>query len=436
MLQSANLSKVFRLKGNGAGMKILSHRETAFVRSAESTEPSVNGAERSRSGTTIATSWNSVPKPASRNRRCVAASCAILVAAALVVILACVPTSAQVSPFLSEALQHHKAGRLKQAIETYTEVLKTNPTDAAARNWRGMAYADLGQLNNALSDYTAAIEVSPNYADALNNRGEIYRKKRKFNKALEDFRQAVQLDKKFAEPHYNMALVFEAQNKKSRAAAQYAAYLSLDPKSPEKKQIQAKIKALGGVKTAKKQPRRTATKPPSKDRKAGVRPGSGQRIPGGVPPGFDPEKMKEMMEQFEKTGKLPPGLDKKMMEGMPAYFHAVMWATQNQGVLNLVSVLIYLIFAFFLFLIARKTNTDMAWLAFIPIANIYLMVKIAGKPWWWLLIMILVPCVNVIFFIIVFIGIARARNKSALWGILTLIPGINIIAWAYLALSK
>jgi hypothetical protein len=33
---------------------------------------------------------------------------------------------------------------------------------------------------------------------------------------------------------------------------------------------------------------------------------------------------------------------------------------------------------------AKKTNTQNPWLTWIPIANIYLMCIIAGKPGWWL----------------------------------------------------
>jgi hypothetical protein len=36
------------------------------------------------------------------------------------------------------------------------------------------------------------------------------------------------------------------------------------------------------------------------------------------------------------------------------------------------------------------------WASIIPIYNIYILLKIVGKPWWWLLLM-LIPLVNIIF---------------------------------------
>jgi hypothetical protein len=42
-----------------------------------------------------------------------------------------------------------------------------------------------------------------------------------------------------------------------------------------------------------------------------------------------------------------------------------------------------------LFLIAKKTNTSLPWLAFIPIAQIILALNIARKPIWWILLFLL-----------------------------------------------
>jgi hypothetical protein len=52
------------------------------------------------------------------------------------------------------------------------------------------------------------------------------------------------------------------------------------------------------------------------------------------------------------------------------------------------------------------------WSLFIPFYNIYVMLKIADKPGWWLLLMF-VPVVNVIVSILVQIGIAQNFGKGA-----------------------
>lgn len=52
------------------------------------------------------------------------------------------------------------------------------------------------------------------------------------------------------------------------------------------------------------------------------------------------------------------------------------------------------------------------WAAIIPIYNTYIMLLVAGKPGWWLLLM-LVPFVNIVIEIIVLVGLAEKFGKSA-----------------------
>ncbi len=107
----------------------------------------------------------------------------------------------------------------------------------------------------------------------------------------------------------------------------------------------------------------------------------------------------------------------------------------NLGPLPIIlTVLAYIYFAFCLQTIANKTNTENAWLAWIPIANIYLMTQVAGKPGWWLLLMF-IPLVNIIIAVILWMEIAKALNKPEWLGVAIILPVINIIVVGYLAFS-
>ncbi len=101
----------------------------------------------------------------------------------------------------------------------------------------------------------------------------------------------------------------------------------------------------------------------------------------------------------------------------------------------ILSILGYVYFAVCLQTIANKTNTENSWLAWIPIANIYLMTQIAGKPGWWLLLFF-IPIVNIIIAVILWMGIAKARDKAEWIGITIILPIINIIVVGYLAFSE
>ncbi len=96
----------------------------------------------------------------------------------------------------------------------------------------------------------------------------------------------------------------------------------------------------------------------------------------------------------------------------------------------------YAYFAVCLMSIAKKTNTPNGWMAWIPIANVILMLQIAGKPIWWIILM-LIPLVGVIIAILVWMGIAEARGKPGWMGaLIVLIPIVNLILLGYLAFSN
>ncbi len=84
--------------------------------------------------------------------------------------------------------------------------------------------------------------------------------------------------------------------------------------------------------------------------------------------------------------------------------------------------------------IAQKTNTENPWLAWIPIANIFLMLNIAKKPVWWI-ILFFIPLVSLVMAILVWMGIAEERGKPNWWGILLIVPGVGLIVPGYLAWS-
>ena len=100
----------------------------------------------------------------------------------------------------------------------------------------------------------------------------------------------------------------------------------------------------------------------------------------------------------------------------------------------LLAIVAYVYFALALKTIAEKTNTENSWWAWIPIIQAILMLNIARKPVWWILLFF-IPFVNIVIAIIVWMAIAEARNKPSWWGILAIIPVTNLIVPGYLAWS-
>lgn len=101
----------------------------------------------------------------------------------------------------------------------------------------------------------------------------------------------------------------------------------------------------------------------------------------------------------------------------------------------IVGLAIYIYAAYCVYTIAKKTNTPNEVLAWIPIANLYLMVKIAKVSMWWLLGLV-IPYLNIIAIAYVWWKISEVRNRPGWWGIVMLISPVNLVLLYFLAFKE
>ena len=422
---------------------------------------------------------------------------AVVLAAVVAFFLAVSPGGADTTgiPELDDALEAQKAGRLNQAVQQYTEVLEKHPHSAEALNWRGMAYDDLGEYDKALSDLTKAINISPNYADAYNNRGEVLRKLKKYREALVDFRKAVSLEPNFAEAHYNIGMILEQVDKKpAEAAKEYEQYLKLKPQARDKQDVLEKIKTLQAAAAAQPQTKTAEVKPtpaqppvrhPAGQPPAGqatVQPPAGKGVvqpSAGRPaaPGAQPPKAPTSVQPPKKfqPGAPAPALKPQPPLAAPGLPGGIPTSPEQlQALTNMVlpllmaslgfvvvGLLVYIVISSLpYFLIANKTGTPGAWMAFLPILDKYLKVRIAGKGMLMFILFVsgdpvvqiallvglaflgtlvfapilyaavflpvLLSVISTLVWIPICTGIADARGKASFWGLLICLPLILV----------
>ena len=101
-------------------------------------------------------------------------------------------------------------------------------------------------------------------------------------------------------------------------------------------------------------------------------------------------------------------------------------------IMFLILIALYVYFALALQTIAKKTNTENDWWAWVPILQAVLMLNVAKKPVWWI-ILLLIPVVGLVFGILTWMAIAEARNKPNWWGILLIVPVVGLLVPGYLA---
>jgi hypothetical protein len=96
----------------------------------------------------------------------------------------------------------------------------------------------------------------------------------------------------------------------------------------------------------------------------------------------------------------------------------VMWLAVFAG--------LYVYFALTLHLLAHRTGTPGGWKAWVPILNLGLMARTGRRSLLWAFLCV-VPLLGFIAIAYIWAGIATARNKPAILGVLILIPGVNLL---------
>lgn len=101
-----------------------------------------------------------------------------------------------------------------------------------------------------------------------------------------------------------------------------------------------------------------------------------------------------------------------------------------------ISILVYLYIAFCTMAISYKTgNENIGWFAFIPLLNVFLIIKMADLSILTILLLF-IPIVNYVFIAFCYMRISAFIGLSPIWGLLMFIPGINLFAIGYAAFSN
>lgn len=107
--------------------------------------------------------------------------------------------------------------------------------------------------------------------------------------------------------------------------------------------------------------------------------------------------------------------------------------TMGYKILALLGIL-YLFFCYCCWQICRKTSNRAGLFVWLPGFQMIPLLRAAGmSPW--LFLALFLPVVNLIIWIVWCFRICRVRQKSALLGILLLLPATNVLAFVYIALS-
>lgn len=100
------------------------------------------------------------------------------------------------------------------------------------------------------------------------------------------------------------------------------------------------------------------------------------------------------------------------------------------------TLVFYVVYTLPLFLIAWKSEHPMSWLAFVPIANIWLMLDMADLPFPYA-ILLFIPIAGVMAFqALVWWHLSENTNKPGWLGLLMVMPFLNLFVGYYIAIVE
>lgn len=127
------------------------------------------------------------------------------------------------------AVEHHRAGRMKEAAALYGQVLAMDPSYGAAWTNLGIVLRGWERFDAAIACYRRALEASPNDAGILGNLGNVLKDAGRMEESLAAHRRTVGLRPNDASARYNYGIALKQAADLEAALAEFEASLRLDP---------------------------------------------------------------------------------------------------------------------------------------------------------------------------------------------------------------
>jgi len=121
---------------------------------------------------------------------------------------------------LTDAIAHHRAGRLPEAEKLYRQILTAKPDHADALHLLGLIGHKMGAHEAAIDLMERAAKQMPNRADILSNLGVTYSAANRYEEAIQVLRRATNLGD-VADIQFNLGNAYQGANRHAEASAAY-----------------------------------------------------------------------------------------------------------------------------------------------------------------------------------------------------------------------
>ncbi|MDQ3267657.1 MAG: tetratricopeptide repeat protein, partial [Pseudomonadota bacterium] len=126
-----------------------------------------------------------------------------------------------------QAVQHHQAGRLVDAMMAYRQVLVLQPRHPQCHYNLALALQFLNQTDAAIVSYQRAIEINPGFAEAHNNLGNIFQTLERLDDARQSYSRALASNSRLPQAQFNLGLILKKQKRFSLAVEHFQAAIDI-----------------------------------------------------------------------------------------------------------------------------------------------------------------------------------------------------------------
>jgi len=141
-------------------------------------------------------------------------------------------TTLSLAEALQQAVDHHNAGRVREAEQMYRGILSAQPRNAQATYLLGLLALQVGKPQVALDIVSQAIRLEGGHPQFHATLGEALRGLNRTADAITSYRQALRLKPDFAEAHNNLGTLLESIGDAAAAEASYRAAIDCSSGSP------------------------------------------------------------------------------------------------------------------------------------------------------------------------------------------------------------
>ncbi len=140
-----------------------------------------------------------------------------------------IPDKTNMGDLLHSGLDHHQAGRVRQAEQVYRRILAVEPDNVDANHLLGLLAYQVGKFAIAVNLISRAVKLAPREQVFINNLGNALKANGSLGEAVVCYKKALVLKPDYSDAHYNLGNAYMDLGQPADAVNSYKQATALEP---------------------------------------------------------------------------------------------------------------------------------------------------------------------------------------------------------------